>query len=88
MTRLGALVAFPPQYAPTPAGLLAAEQELARLTATHTAYAGQPDISPIWQRYIDDQAGAVAAQRVVVDRLRRSIHDRFEALGKAAAARL
>ena len=88
MTRLGALVAFPPHYAATTAGLVAAEQQLARLMATHAAYADQPDVSPVWQGYIDEQAGAVAAQQVVVERLQGTIRDRFQALGDAAAARL
>jgi hypothetical protein len=88
MTRLGALVAFPPHYAATAAGLVAAEEELARLTATHTAYAEQPDVSPIWQGYIDEQAGAVTAQQAIVEGLRRTIRGRFQALGEAAAVRL
>ena len=73
MTRLDAFVVFPPRYARTPAGLGAAEQELARLTATHTAYANQPNISKIWQGYIDKQADAVDAQRAIVEALRRAI---------------
>ena len=73
MTRLDAFVVFPPHYARTAAGLGAAEQKLARLTATHTAYANQPNISTLWKGYIDKQAEEVTRQQTIVDQLRRTI---------------
>lgn len=69
MRRLDACVVFPPRYAHTADGLGAAERRLARLVAIHTAYANQPNISKIWQGYIDKQADAVDMQRAIVEAL-------------------
>jgi hypothetical protein len=61
---------FPTHYAASNDGILAAETELARLAALHTAYAQQPDISPLWQGYINQKAAAVTAQRIVIHHLK------------------
>jgi hypothetical protein len=68
MTRLGAVV-FPARYN-GPDGLLRAEHDLERLTVLHNAYALQPNITPVWQGYIDRTARDVACQHAVVSRLR------------------
>ena len=73
MTRLDGFVTLPPRYAQTAQGLDAAEQKLARLTVTHTAYANQPNISKLWQGYVDKQAGTVDTQRTLVEVLRRTV---------------
>jgi len=70
MRRLDAFVVFAPRYERTAAGLDAANRELARLAATHAAYANQPDITTIWQGYVDKQADAVDMQRAIVKSLR------------------
>ena len=88
MSRLGSSVVFPPRYASTPAGLVAAQGHLDQLTEVHAAYAGQPNVSTIWQGYIDDRAHAVATQQAIVESLRRAVHDRFQQLGAYAAAHL
>ena len=75
MTRLDAFVVFPPRYAHTAEGLGAAEHELARLSATQTAYANQPNITTIWQGYIDKHAEEVTEQQTIVDQLRDAIGD-------------
>jgi hypothetical protein len=46
---------------------VAAETELVRLTALHAAYADQPNVTPIWQGYIDQKQHAVERQRLTVD---------------------
>jgi hypothetical protein len=71
MTRLCWPV-FEPRYPATLAGLLAAEAELVRLTALHLAYATQPNVTPVWQGYIDQRSGAVERQRLIVERLTRA----------------
>jgi hypothetical protein len=63
--------AFPIHYAASKDGVVAAETELARLVALHTAYARQPDISPFWQGYINQKAADVAAQRGVIQQLKK-----------------
>jgi hypothetical protein len=62
--------AFPLHYAAGKDGVVTAETELARLVAVHTAYAQQPEISPLWQRYINQKAADVAAQRIVIHDLK------------------
>jgi hypothetical protein len=62
--------AFPNHYAASKDGILAAETELGRLVALHTAYAQQPDISPLWQGYINQKAADVTAQRIVIHHLK------------------
>jgi hypothetical protein len=62
--------AFPINYAASKDGAVAAETELVRLVALHTAYAQQSDISPLWQEYINEKAADVAAQRIVLRRLK------------------
>jgi hypothetical protein len=62
--------AFPVHYAVSTDGVVAAETELARLVALHTAYAQQLDISPLWQEYINQKAADVAEQRIVIRHLK------------------
>jgi len=69
VTRFGGPV-FPARYPAGPAGLISAEQELQRLTVLRDAYAHQPNITAIWQGYIDQKAGDVACQQAVVAKLK------------------
>jgi len=69
-------------------GLLLAEQELARLTELHAAYATQPNLSPGWQHHLDDKAEAIAKQRGEVDRLRAVVRAELQAKADAAAQRV
>lgn len=69
MGRSTWLSEFPLRYPATLAGLVAAEAELVRLTALHVAYAEQPDVTPIWQGYIDQKQRAVERQRLTVETL-------------------
>jgi hypothetical protein len=62
--------AFPTHYAASKDGVVAAETELTRLVALHTAYVQQADISPLWQGYINQKADDVAAQRIVIRHLK------------------
>ena len=72
MSRFSSLTAFAPRCPATVAGLLAAEAELVRLTALHAAYAGQPNVTRIWQGYIDQKREAVECQRLTVEALTRA----------------
>lgn len=81
------MVLFPPRYASSPAGLVAAETELDRLMVVHEGYAGQPNITKIWQGYVDKTADAVTAQREIVEHLRAAIGEDSAELGDAAAGR-
>jgi hypothetical protein len=69
VSRLAAAI-FPTRYAAGPAGLISAEDDLERLVVQHDAYARQPNITAVWQGYIDQKAGDVASQEAVVARLR------------------
>jgi hypothetical protein len=69
-------------------GLVLAEQELARLTALHAAYASQPNITVLWQGYVDQKAEVVATHRLVVERLRDVLRNEMQAKADAAAARI
>jgi len=66
-------VTFAVRYPVSQAGLAAANDELTRLIALYTAYRSQPDITPLWQGYIDQRAAAVSKQRAVVSRLEAAI---------------
>ena len=72
MGRSTWLCEFPLHYPATLAGLVAAEAELVCLTALHAAYAEQPDVTPIWQGYIDQKQRAVERQRLTVETLRQA----------------
>ena len=85
MTRLVRL--FPIAYEQSRDGLVLAEQELDRLTALHAAYASQPNITAIWQGYVDEKARSVATHSLVVDRLRAVVRDQLQATADAAAAK-
>ena len=84
MTRLAKL--FPVVYEQSSDGLVLAEHEFDRLTAVHAAYASQPNITAIWQGYIDKKARDVADQRLVVDRMRAVVRDELQAKADAATA--
>lgn len=88
MSEFGSSGVLPVRYAATPAGLVAAEAELDRLTAVTAAYADQPTITAVWQGCIDETADAVTRQRAIVERLRATIRDQFAERGHAAARRL
>ena len=64
---------FPVQYVVSADGLMAAEQELTRLIDMRVAFETQPDISAIWQGYIDQRAAAVSEQRDVIGRLKAKL---------------
>jgi hypothetical protein len=66
-------VTFPVPYAVSAAGLAAANEELTRLMALYTAYKSQPDITPLWQGYIDQRAAAVSKQRAAISGLEAAI---------------
>lgn len=72
--------AFAEQYPASAEGLHAAEEELARLVEMHSAYATQANIAAIWQRYVDQKAAAVSAQRLIIKR-------RTDALARSPASR-
>ena len=75
---------FAPRFAATAAGLRAAEEELGRLLEMHTAYATQPDITALWQGYIDQKAAAVSAQQLIVKRLAHDLPPRPPAVPRSA----
>ena len=79
---------FPIVYPQSAGGLAMAEDELARLTDLHAAYASQPDITPIWQGYIDQKAQGLAKQTATVERLRTAVRESMQAKSDAAAARV
>ena len=87
MSRFGSPL-FAPRYDGTEQGLVSAEQELARLSVLRDAYAAQPDITPIWQGYIDQKADDVARQQAVVDRLRARVVNHYAEAAEAAARRV
>ena len=60
---------FAERYLASADGFRAADEELARLIELHHSYANQPNITPIWQRYIDQKAAAVCAQRLIIESL-------------------
>ena len=78
-------VVFPVDYPETPEGLRAAQDELGRLVEIHDGYANQPDISPIWQGYIDQKAAAVAHQQAVIETIQANIRAGFERLANETA---
>jgi hypothetical protein len=86
MTRWPGL--FPVVYEQSSGGLVLAEQELARLVERHAAHASQPNITAIWQGYIDQKADSVAKQTAVVERLRAVVRVQFAAEAGVAAGRM
>lgn len=56
-------------YTADAVGIEHANVELANRRAVHTAFAAQPDITPIWQGWIDLAARDVADQEAVVQHL-------------------
>ena len=72
--------AFAEHYPASAEGLRAAEEELVRLVEMHSAYATQPNITAIWQRYVEQKAAAVSAQRLIIKR-------RTDALARSPASR-
>jgi hypothetical protein len=56
----------PHQYTVNAAGLAHATVDLGHRRSTHTAFAGQPDITPTWQRWIDRAGRDAGEQRDVV----------------------
>jgi hypothetical protein len=52
---------------------MVAEQELTRLIDMRVAFETQPDISAIWQGYIDQRVAAVSGQRDVIERLKAKL---------------
>jgi hypothetical protein len=85
MARSMWLSEFPLHYPATLAGLVAAEAELVRLTALQAAYAEQPDVTPIWQGYIDQKQRAVERQRLTVETLTQARLDPRNWLPEATA---
>jgi hypothetical protein len=73
MTRFSRQGMFPNRYVHSPDGLAQAEIELERLVERHAAYAAQPDITRLWQGYVDQKAALVADQEVLVTRLRTDL---------------
>ena len=78
---------FPVAYEQSRDGLVLAEHELDRLITLHAAYASQPNITSIWQGYIDEKARGVAKHSLVVDQLRAVVHDQLQATADAAAGK-
>jgi hypothetical protein len=56
----------PHQYEVNAAGLAHASTDLGHRDSTHTAFAGQPDITPAWQKWIDRAGRDAVEQRAVV----------------------
>jgi hypothetical protein len=56
----------PHQYAINTAGLAQASADLGHRERTQTAFAGQPGITPTWQRWIDRAGRDAREQRAVV----------------------
>ena len=56
----------PHQYAINTAGLAQASADLGHRERTQTAFAGQPGITPAWQRWIDRAGRDAREQRAVV----------------------
>lgn len=79
---------FPSGYPQSAGGLAMAEDELVRLADLHAAYASQPNVTPIWQGYIDQKAQGLAKQRATVERLRTVVRESMQAKADAAAARV
>lgn len=69
MSRLHTHVYFDARYPVSAAGIVAAEHELVRLKALHSAYADQPNITPRWQGYIDQKHDAVVNQQRILTAL-------------------
>jgi hypothetical protein len=56
----------PHQYAVNAAGLAHASADLGHRDSTHTAFAGQSEITPAWQKWIDRAGRDASEQRAVV----------------------
>jgi hypothetical protein len=56
----------PHQYAVSAAGLAHASADLGHRDSTHTAFAGQSEITPAWQKWIDRAGRDAGEQRAVV----------------------
>jgi hypothetical protein len=79
---------FPIVYEQSVAQLVVAEEELARLAELLAVYASQPNVPTIWQGYVDQKAGGVAEQRLLVERLRGVVLAQLQAKADMAATRV
>jgi hypothetical protein len=72
VSRFGGPI-FPARYTADATGLTRAEHDLERLVILHDAYSRQPDITPVWQGYIDQKAGDVTGQQAIVAELKAQL---------------